>query len=121
MKSIRRRTLKMILEAGKSSFPNEFGAILRAEKGVITELMLIPGTESGGHSAIFRLHMLPVDFSAVGTVHTHPSGVCLPSGVDLQLFAKFGWVHIIACSPFDDSSWACYDAAGVRRPLEVVR
>ncbi|HUU07359.1 MAG TPA: hypothetical protein VMW88_03000, partial [Thermoplasmata archaeon] len=43
---IRRRTLKMILEAGRSSMPNEFGAILRSEGDVIDQLWLIPGTES---------------------------------------------------------------------------
>lgn len=117
---IRRRTLKMILEAGKSSHPNEFGAILKAEEGVINQLWLLPGTESGESAALFRLHMLPVDFSVVGTVHTHPSGSCRPSGADIELFRRFGYVHIIACEPFNIRSWACYDGNGDRRSLEVV-
>ena len=49
--SIRKRTLKMILEASKSSFPEGFGAILRAKKGVIHELILLPGTVAGEHSS----------------------------------------------------------------------
>jgi proteasome lid subunit RPN8/RPN11 len=117
---IRKRTLKMILEAGRSSLPNEFGAILRAEEGVINQLWLLPGTESGESAALFRLHMLPVDFSVVGTVHSHPGGSYRPSGADIELFRRFGYVHIIACEPFDIRSWACYDGNGERRELEIV-
>lgn len=117
---IRKKVLKMIMAASKSSYPNEFGAILRAEKGVITELMLLPGTESGESAALFRLHMLPVDLTVAGTVHSHPSGSCRPSGADLDLFAKFGWVHIIVCEPYDKHSWQAYTPAGEPRDLKVV-
>ena len=118
--SIRRRTLKMILEASKSSYPEEFGAILRAKKGVINELILLPGTESGERSALFKLHMLPVDFSVVGTVHSHPSGAIYPSEADVDLFRKFGWIHIITGYPFEKDSWACFTVEGLPRPLKVV-
>ena len=118
--SIRRRTLKMILEASKSSYPEEFGAILRAKKGVINELILLPGTESGERSALFKLHMLPVDFSVVGTVHSHPSGAIYPSEADVDLFRKFGWIHIITGYPFEKDSWACFTVEGLERPLKVV-
>lgn len=118
--SIRRRTLKMILEASKSSFPEEFGAILRAKKGVIHELILLPGTVAGERSALFKLHMLPVDFSVVGTVHSHPSGVVHPSGADLDLFRKFGWVHIITGFPYEGDNWGCFNAFGEPRELKVV-
>lgn len=120
IKSIKKRTLKMILEASKSSYPNEFGGILRAKKGIIDELVLLPGTESGEDVALFKLHMLPIDFTIVGTVHSHPSGSCRPSGADLDLFRKFGWVHIIVCEPYDTRSWAAYDALGERRKLNVL-
>lgn len=118
--SIRRRTLRMILEASKSQDPEEFGALLRAEKGVIYELILLPGTISGHRHAIFQFHNLPIDFTVVGTVHSHPSGVCLPSDADLDLFRRYGWVHIITCSPFDRSSWSVFDGRGEPRKLKVV-
>ena len=118
--SIKKRTLRMILEASKSSYPNEFGAFLRAEKGIIHELILLPGTVSGQRHASFKLHMLPIDFTIVGTVHSHPSGVCLPSDADLLLFSKYGWVHIIVCMPYDRSSWACFEMNGERKELKVV-
>jgi len=118
--SIRKRTLKMILEASKSSYPEEFGAFLRAEKGVIRELVLLPGTVMGERHAIFRMHMLPIDFTIVGTVHSHPSGACYPSDADLELFRKYGWIHMIVCAPYDRNSWAVFDIRGEPRELKVV-
>ena len=61
--AIARKTLRMILEASRDMYPREFGAILRAEEGIITELILVPGTVSGKRHAIFQLHTLPADFS----------------------------------------------------------
>jgi len=120
IRGIRKRVLKMILEASKDSIPNEFGALLRAKDGVIKELILLPGTEAGERSALFKLYMLPIDPTIVGTVHSHPSGFCYPSGADLDLFQKYGWIHIIVCSPFSMNSWACFDIVGEPRNLEVV-
>ena len=117
---IKKKTLKMILEASKSSYPEEFGAILRATKGIINELILLPGTIQGERSALFKLHMLPIDFTVVGTVHSHPSGGCHPSDADLDLFRRYGWVHIIVCRPYSMSNWAAYDATGEQRELKVV-
>src|SRR3972149_1237230 len=67
VEAISRKTLRMILEASRDTYPREFGAILRAEGGVITELLLLPGTVSGNRHAIFQLHMLPADFPVGGT------------------------------------------------------
>ncbi len=120
VKFIKKRTLRMILEASKSSYPEEFGAFLRAEKGIINELILLPGTVSGQRHASFKLYMLPIDFTIVGTVHSHPSGACYPSEADLQLFGKYGWVHIIACMPYDRSSWVAFDMTGEPKELKVV-
>jgi proteasome lid subunit RPN8/RPN11 len=120
VRAIRKKTLRMILEASRSQDPEEFGAFLRAERGVINELVLLPGTVSGERHAIFRMHMLPVDFTIVGTVHSHPSGICEPSDADLDLFRRYGWVHIITCSPFDMHCWEAFDIRGEPRDLDVV-
>ena len=56
--------------------------------------------------------MLPIDFSIIGTVHSHPSPVPRPSAADLHLFEKFGSVHIIVANPFDELSWKAYDYMG---------
>jgi magnesium-transporting ATPase (P-type) len=45
----------MIMEASKDSYPHEFGAFLRAKFGVIYEIVMLPGTISGGSSVVFQL------------------------------------------------------------------
>ena len=117
---IEREVLEMVNESAKATYPNEFVAILRAEKGVITELLLLPGTTSGRTSGILNLHMLPIDFSVVGTIHSHPSLSNRPSGADLDLFRRWGRVHIITCMPFDMVSWQAYDIKGERIDLEII-
>jgi proteasome lid subunit RPN8/RPN11 len=56
---IARDTLDFILETAKSSMPVEFAALLRAENDVITDVVILPGTESSRMSALIRLYMLP--------------------------------------------------------------
>lgn len=120
IRAIKKKALKMILESAKSSYPNEFGALLRAEEGEISEIILLPGTISGNEQAIFQLHMRPIDFSIVGSAHSHPSGVYLPSEADLDFFRRSGVVHIIVGYPFSMDDWAAYDVSGNRIELDVL-
>lgn len=118
---IKRKCLDLILECAKSNYPNEFGGLLRVdadEKRTIIEIVVLPGTIFGESHAIFKLHMLPIDFSIVGTVHSHPSPFAHPSDADLQLFGKYGKTHIIAATPFNNSSWKAYDYRG--KEIEIV-
>ena len=120
---IKKNCLDLIFESAKSSYPNEFGALLRVDeeqRDTITELVLLPGTISGDAHAIFRMHMLPIDFSIVGTVHSHPSPYPIPSDADLQLFGKHGKIHIIAASPYDISSWKAYDYDGNEVQIKII-
>ena len=120
---IKRKCLELILECAKSTYPNEFGGLLRVDmerKDTIIELIMLPGTISGETHAIFKLHMLPIDFSIVGTVHSHPSYSARPSGADLQLFRKHGKVHIIAATPYDTTSWKAYNHKGDELDLKVI-
>jgi len=117
------KCLKLILEASKSNYPREFGGLLRVDKNsndTISEVVLLPGTVSGDSHAIFQLHMLPIDFSIIGTVHSHPSPVPRPSDADLHLFEKFGRVHIIVANPFDEFSWKAYDYMGNELELIII-
>ena len=117
---IKKETLNLILEVSKENYPMEFGGMLRVEKGIITEILLLPGTVSGDSHAIFHLHMLPIDFSVKGTVHSHPSYNFHPSEADLALFSKFGSTHIIVGMPFNKKSWQGYDYKGNSIELTVV-
>ena len=116
---IAKDTLKFMLEASKSSSPNEFAGMLSATGDVITDVVLVPGTESSEVSAVMQLFMLP-NISTVGTVHSHPSGNRRPSPDDLELFDRKGSYHIIVGSPFNGSSWTCYNNKGEEIQLEVV-
>jgi proteasome lid subunit RPN8/RPN11 len=119
VRGIARDTLQFILEASRSSFPSEFAGLLQADDDVITEILILPGTESSRMSALIRLYMLP-NMQVVGSAHSHPSANLRPSGPDVLFFSRTGDYHIIAGPPFDENSWACYDAAGERRPLPVI-
>jgi proteasome lid subunit RPN8/RPN11 len=117
---IKKKALQMILESAKSSYPNEFGALLRAEEGEISELILLPGTISGNSQAIFQLYMRPIDFSIVGSAHSHPSGNYSPSEADLDFFRRTGSVHVIVGYPYTMRTWAAYNVSGERIELEVL-
>lgn len=120
VKYITKKVLEMMLAASKDSHPKEFACVLRAEEGIITELLLVPGTLSGERTAIFRLHMLPIDFSIVGSAHSHPSPNAIPSRADLELFSRFGPIHIILGYPYNMRSWRAYDRDGGEIKLEVL-
>lgn len=120
IRSIRLQVLESVMDAARSSLPNEFAAGLRASGDTIVELTIIPGTKSNFHSANFNYHGILGDFSTIGTVHSHPSGVRIPSVPDLRLFSAVGRVHIIAGFPFDLTSWTAYDKTGSQITLSVV-
>ncbi len=116
---IARDTLSFILGVCKSSSPKEFAGMLQATGDIITDVVIVPGTESSDESAVMQLFMLP-NISTIGTVHSHPSGNRRPSGADLELFDRKGMYHIIVGAPYDASSWTCYDSKGNPVLLEVV-
>jgi len=119
IRGIARDTLEFILEASRSSLPMEFAGLLQAQDGIITEVLILPGTESSRMSALVRLYMLP-NMQIAGSAHSHPSGVLLPSLPDIQFFSRTGDYNIIVGPPFDLSSWACFDAEGMHRDLPVL-
>lgn len=117
---IEREVLEMINQASRQTHPLEFVAAMRAEDGVIYELVLLPGSISSGGSATFPSFNLPIDLSIVGSVHSHPGPFNEPSEADLHLFSSYGSTHIITCMPYDMSSWRCYDRQGRLVELQVV-
>ncbi len=121
IKGITERVLKMISESAKDAHPNEFAAGLREIDGVLSELILVPGTVSGPRNALLRLNTLPVDYSIVGVVHTHPSRNPSPSKEDLTMFSRYGRIHIIMAYPYDLDSWQAYDSTGKEIDLEIIR
>jgi proteasome lid subunit RPN8/RPN11 len=84
----------------------------------ISDLLIAPFAVHARGFASYPTHMLPMDFSIVGTVHSHPSGNTLPSSVDLN--HVFGRVLMIVGYPFvDERCIAVYSSEGEKLTLNV--
>jgi proteasome lid subunit RPN8/RPN11 len=119
IKGIACDTLDFILEASKSMAPEEFAGLLQEKDGIITEVLILPGTESSEQNAVIKLFMMP-NIEAVGSIHSHPGPNRKPSQADLNLFSKTGNCHIIVGHPYNRQSWTCYDREGNVRELQVL-
>jgi len=119
VRGIARDTLQFILEASRSSLPVEFAGLLSVDEDIISDVLIVPGTESSRMSALVRLYMLP-NMHVAGSAHSHPSGDLRPSEQDIIFFSRTGDYHLIVGPPFDMNSWACYDGSGRRRDLALL-
>ncbi|MEM3774768.1 MAG: Mov34/MPN/PAD-1 family protein [Candidatus Bathyarchaeia archaeon] len=120
--SISQTLMEAILENAKLLYPKETILLLRGEKSKdaikITGLIVPPLATYGQGFANIPTHMLPMDFSIIGTVHSHPSGNLMPSPADLNHF--LGKILMIVGFPFADSrNVAAYNNEGERLTLEI--
>ena len=114
--------LDAIFESARRLYPNETLLMLRGKKSKgtvhVEELVIPPLASYGRGFASYPLHMLPMDFSIMGTVHSHPSGNVTPSDVDFNHF--FGRVLMIVGFPFmDERNVAVYNSHGEKILLQV--
>jgi len=114
---IRKETLEFILEACRRTYPKEFIGLLRTKRGIISEVLVIPGSKFESYSSTLRRDMVPMDPSIVGSVHSHP-GRPIASKADINFFSKFGKIHLIVGYPFSSSDIAVY---GTDSKLEIVK
>ncbi|ADJ15542.1 Mov34/MPN/PAD-1 family protein [Halalkalicoccus jeotgali] len=122
-------TLDFALSASAETHPDEYMGMLRGEDArslgldrdgtVITDVLVIPGTESNPVSATVKTNMIPNDLSGIGSIHSHPNGVLEPSDADLGTFGR-GSVHIILGAPYRHDSWRAFDSRGEPRDLDVL-
>ncbi len=117
---IARDALTFILEASKSTHPHEFAGLLRSDGHIISEVVLVPGTTSDEGSAYMLLHMMPMDTSIVGSVHSHPVRDLRFSEADIDMFGAKGYYNIIVAYPYTDRDWVCYNPAGEKVSLPVL-
>jgi proteasome lid subunit RPN8/RPN11 len=122
--SISAELLQGILEGSRSLYPRESILLLRGKKSKsmteVLELIIPPLATYGQGFSSFPLHMLPMDFSIVGTVHSHPSGNVLPSPADLNHF--FGNILMIVGFPFTDAkNVVAYNRNGEKLELQVTK
>lgn len=110
----------MIMEASKDSYPMEFGAMLKAEHEVIYEIAMLPGTVQGDHHTIMWMWNKPIDFTIIGSVHSHPSGVIRPSDADLNMFSNTGPIHMIVGYPYRPSDYKFFNRKGEQINVTVL-
>jgi proteasome lid subunit RPN8/RPN11 len=120
--SVSQELLQAILEVAKKLHPRETILLLRGERKKnlieISEFLVPPLATYGRGFASFPLRMLPIDFSIIGTVHSHPSGNLKPSTVDLNHF--FGSILMIVGFPFaDERNIAVYNRRGKKLAWQI--
>lgn len=107
-------------ESARAVYPDEFLCMLSAEDGVITDMVLLPGTVYGDSHSFLNQWMAPLGINTVGTAHSHPGHSNRPSDEDLSLFSNMGGIHIITCVPYDRKSWKAYYSNGSVADLEII-
>ena len=121
--------LEFALEASEDAHPDEYMGLLRGEDArtfdlgyggtVLTDVLVIPGTESNPVSATVKTNMIPNDRRAAGSIHSRPNGVLRPSDADLGTFGR-GKVHIIVGAPYGRDDWQAFDREGNPIDLDVL-
>ncbi|WP_435077913.1 Mov34/MPN/PAD-1 family protein [Halococcus sp. AFM35] len=122
-------TLEFARSAAEETHPNEYMGLLRSQPAgelgvddagrVITDVLVIPGTESNPVSATVKTSLVPNDMRAAGSIHSHPNGVLRPSAADRTTFGK-GDAHIILGAPYGPDDWRAFDREGDERDLPVL-
>jgi len=120
--SISRELLDSIFEGARQLYPKETILMLRGKKSKdtirITDLIIPPLATYGHGFASYPFHLLPMDFSLVGSVHSHPSGNKTPSDVDLNNF--FGRILMIVGYPYKTpQDIVSYNCNGEKNPIQV--
>jgi proteasome lid subunit RPN8/RPN11 len=122
--SINEELLQAIFEGARRLYPKETILLLRGRKKkdqiAVSDLIVPPLANYGRGFANIPVYMLPMDFSIVGTVHSHPSGIIMPSHADLNHL--FGVVLMIVGFPFGSAeNVAVYNRSGEKLTLSVVK
>jgi proteasome lid subunit RPN8/RPN11 len=116
--------LQAVFEGARRLYPREIILLLRGRKKKnlikVSEVVVPPLATYGSGFANIPIHMLPMDFSVVGTVHSHPSGNLTPSNADLNHI--FGVVLMIVGFPFaDERNVAVYNRDGEKLTLQITK
>ncbi len=84
------RLLDSILSFAKVDPPREAILLLSGNMGrdeiILEDRLITPFASSERKFTQFSPHMLPIDFSIISTLHSHPSGSTRPSPIDLNHF-----------------------------------
>jgi proteasome lid subunit RPN8/RPN11 len=120
---INREVLTSIFISAKELYPKETVLLLRGKKKKdtihITDLLVPPLATYGYGFANLPFHMLPMDFSIMGLVHSHPSGNKSASDVDVNNF--YGRIMMIAGFPYEtEHDIVAYNCDGEKIQIKVI-
>ncbi len=116
---IKRVVLESLLEAAKNVYPKEFFALLGGSSNLIDEFVVVPAV-FGVDFSEFDVSSVPFDTRIIGTVHSHPGFDASPSFQDLNVFSRFGFVHLILSFPYGFNSFKAFNSKGNQVSLKVV-
>ena len=118
---ITREALYTILDAARSTYPEEFAGLIRKnKKGQIAEILIIPQTVFGKGHASLNMYNVPYTSGHCGSIHSHPTPNARPSRADLAFFKMTGKIHLIAAYPFIPATLRAYDSEGKGLVIKIV-
>ena len=113
--------LEEMLAFAKERHPKEAVMLLRGsvnrEAIIITDYLFPPFATTSSISAIYPIHMLPIDFSIVGSAHSHPSGSLEQSTQDLH--SIYGRISLLMAYPYGLGDVAAYNKQAERLVIRV--
>jgi proteasome lid subunit RPN8/RPN11 len=112
-----------ILSYAQMLHPREAILLLKGkvdkQRVTVNDTQIPPLATHGNTFSTFPLQTLPIDFSIIGTAHSHPSGVLRPSVADLNKF--YGRIMIITAYPYQsEKNMAIFNREGKSLKYEVV-
>ena len=120
---IKKSVVDSLLSYAKACHPKEGILLLRGKIKrdliEVNEVEIPPLSVRGKGFSIFPTYMLPIDFSIIGTAHSHPSGALSPSTADLNNF--YGRIMIIVAYPYrSERDIIVVDGRGEKLNYEVI-
>jgi proteasome lid subunit RPN8/RPN11 len=116
-----RALLEEMLSFARERHPKEAILLLRGtvkkESITLTDYLFPPFATTNSVSASYPIHMLPIDFSIVGTAHSHPSGSLQLSTQDIN--HMYGRVSLLMSHPYGLGDVAVYNKQAERLPVRV--
>ncbi|HIH87616.1 TPA: hypothetical protein HA344_00215 [Candidatus Bathyarchaeota archaeon] len=118
---IERGLLEEMLSFAREKHPNESLLMLRGkvtkESITLTDYLFPPYATTDSVSASYPIHMLPIDFSIVGTIHSHPSGGLRLSTADVN--HMYGRFSMLMAYPYRLGDVAAFNKQGERIVVRV--
>lgn len=113
--------LEEMLAFAKERHPKEAVLLLRGsvkkEVITITDYLFPPFATTDSISASYPIHMLPIDFSIVGSAHSHPSGSVEQSTQDMH--NVYGRISLLLAYPYRLGDVAAYNKQAERLLIRV--